>query len=59
MLEATESCASLTANEMIRRVIAAADAFAAGAKQHDDMTLSVLRVLVDPCVKDAAQSEAL
>jgi phosphoserine phosphatase RsbU/P len=45
MMEAAENCAGLAANEMIRRLIAAADAFAAGAKQHDDMTLSVLRVL--------------
>ena len=45
MMEAAESCVGLTATEMIRRIIAAADAFAAAAKQHDDMTLSVLRVL--------------
>jgi sigma-B regulation protein RsbU (phosphoserine phosphatase) len=45
MMEAAESCAGLTAVEMIRRLIAAADAFAAGARQHDDMTLSILRVL--------------
>jgi phosphoserine phosphatase RsbU/P len=45
MMAAAESCAGIAAEEMIRRLIAAADAFAAGAKQHDDMTLSVLRVL--------------
>jgi serine phosphatase RsbU (regulator of sigma subunit) len=30
---------------MITRILAAADAFAAGAPQHDDMTLVVVRVL--------------
>jgi phosphoserine phosphatase RsbU/P len=45
MIEAAHRYAGVEAKEMISRLIAAADAFAAGAKQHDDMTLSVLRVL--------------
>jgi sigma-B regulation protein RsbU (phosphoserine phosphatase) len=32
------------AEELVQRIFAAADAFAAGAKQHDDMTLVVARV---------------
>jgi phosphoserine phosphatase RsbU/P len=32
-------------SEMIRRVMASADAFTAGAKQHDDMTLVVARIV--------------
>jgi sigma-B regulation protein RsbU (phosphoserine phosphatase) len=33
------------ANEMIDAIIRAADEYAAGAEQHDDMTIVVLRVL--------------
>ncbi len=36
--------ASLPAAETARRILSAADAFANGAKQHDDMTVVVLRV---------------
>jgi serine phosphatase RsbU (regulator of sigma subunit) len=35
------------ANEIIPNVMDAADSFAAGAKQHDDMTLVVLRLTAD------------
>jgi serine phosphatase RsbU (regulator of sigma subunit) len=42
--ETIESCAGQSANQLVPSIIAAADAFAAGAKQHDDMTLVVLRV---------------
>lgn len=45
LLEAVEACAGLPAEAVIDRVIAAADAFAGGARQHDDMTLVVVRVL--------------
>jgi sigma-B regulation protein RsbU (phosphoserine phosphatase) len=40
-LNAKNACAE----DMIARIIEAADAFAAGAPQHDDMTLVILRVL--------------
>ena len=40
-LNAKNACAE----EMIARIIDAADAFAAGAPQHDDMTIVILRVL--------------
>ena len=45
MMEAIERSASLSAAELIEKLMQAADAFASGAKQHDDMTLVVLRVL--------------
>ncbi|HYG81104.1 MAG TPA: SpoIIE family protein phosphatase, partial [Pyrinomonadaceae bacterium] len=45
MLEAARECDGLSASEIIARLIAAADQFAAGAKQHDDMTLVVVRVI--------------
>ena len=40
-----ESCATLPAQEIMQRVFVATDAFVAGAKRHDDMTLVVLRVV--------------
>ncbi len=47
LTETIRACAeaSLTANEMVKRILSAADTFVAGAKQHDDMTVVVLRVL--------------
>ena len=47
LLEAARNCNGLSAAETISRVFAAADAFARGAPQHDDMTLVVL------CVRSA------
>jgi phosphoserine phosphatase RsbU/P len=44
MKEAIERCDGLDAAETIEHVMRAADDFASGAKQHDDMTLVVLRV---------------
>jgi sigma-B regulation protein RsbU (phosphoserine phosphatase) len=44
MVAAAQACRALPAGEMIERLIAAADAFAAGAPQHDDMTLVVVKV---------------
>ena len=44
MIEAIKGCAGLGAAETIEQLIRAADDFACGAKQHDDMTLVVLRV---------------
>ncbi len=47
-LIATIECNSnskLPAAELLQRILQAADAFAAGAQQHDDMTLVVLRIL--------------
>lgn len=45
MLEAARECDELSASDIIARLIAGADQFAAGAKQHDDMTLVVVRVV--------------
>ena len=44
MLKTIESYNHLPAQEILQHVFTAADAFVAGAKQHDDMTLVVLRV---------------
>ena len=44
MMEAVKRCGGLCAAETIEQVIRAADDFASAAKQHDDMTLVVLRV---------------
>jgi sigma-B regulation protein RsbU (phosphoserine phosphatase) len=45
LMEAARACAGLPSAETISRIMLAADAFAAGAPQHDDMTLVVARVL--------------
>lgn len=48
MIEAIQCCSELDAAEMIERVMAAAATFTAGARQHDDMTLVILKLLPDP-----------
>jgi sigma-B regulation protein RsbU (phosphoserine phosphatase) len=45
LMQAIRDCRGLEAKAMIERLMAAADAFADGAKQHDDMTLVVVKVL--------------
>jgi sigma-B regulation protein RsbU (phosphoserine phosphatase) len=45
MMNTVESCNGLPARELLHHVFTAADAFVAGAKQHDDMTLVVLRAV--------------
>jgi len=40
-----QTCQGLPAFEAMTRILAAAEAFAAGASQHDDMTPVVLRIL--------------
>ncbi len=47
MMKAVENCSGTSAAEMISRIMAAADCFAAGAKQHDDMTLVILRCITN------------
>jgi sigma-B regulation protein RsbU (phosphoserine phosphatase) len=44
MIELAKTCHGLPSLEGMRRILAAAQAFAGGAPQHDDMTLVVLRV---------------
>ncbi len=44
LIELAKTCHGLPPLEVMRRLLAAAQAFAAGAPQHDDMTLVVLRV---------------
>ena len=43
MIDTIQRCDGLTAQEVLQRILSAADAFVAGAKQHDDMTLVILR----------------
>jgi len=43
-IESLKACAGLPAAGILSSIMQAADAFATGAKQHDDMTLVVLRV---------------
>ncbi len=44
MIELAKACYELPASEGLRRILSAAQTFAGGASQHDDMTLVVLRV---------------
>jgi sigma-B regulation protein RsbU (phosphoserine phosphatase) len=44
MLPALEACAGERAADMIPSVMAAADRFADGAPQHDDMTLVIVKL---------------
>jgi phosphoserine phosphatase RsbU/P len=44
LIECAKTCHGLTALDTMTRILADAEAFAAGASQHDDMTLVVLRV---------------
>jgi sigma-B regulation protein RsbU (phosphoserine phosphatase) len=45
LIEFVKASHSCPAAEAMRRILTAAEAFAAGASQHDDMTLVVLRVI--------------
>ncbi len=45
LIAAARSCHGLASMQMITSIMAAADAFAAGAPQHDDMTLVIARVI--------------
>jgi sigma-B regulation protein RsbU (phosphoserine phosphatase) len=45
LIEFAKTCHGLSALEVMSRMLAEAEAFAAGASQHDDMTLVLLRVL--------------
>jgi serine phosphatase RsbU (regulator of sigma subunit) len=48
LIETIKGGAGLNPGEIIARIMQAADAFVAGAKQHDDMTLVVLRANAQP-----------
>jgi serine phosphatase RsbU (regulator of sigma subunit) len=45
MMESVKRCSGLPAQEVLQRVFTASDTFVASAKQHDDMTLVILRVV--------------
>ena len=44
MIAEAQEHADLNAEELLQRLFRAADAFAAGTPQHDDMTLVIMRV---------------
>jgi sigma-B regulation protein RsbU (phosphoserine phosphatase) len=44
LIRSAWTCTSLPAEKAMRRLVVAADEFAAGARQHDDMTIVVLQV---------------
>jgi phosphoserine phosphatase RsbU/P len=48
LIELAASCPNMPAVGLAKRLFDAADDFAAGAPQHDDMTLLVLKMLADP-----------
>jgi phosphoserine phosphatase RsbU/P len=45
LIETVKHCAGLSATGILQQIFQSADAFVAGAKQHDDMTLVVIRAL--------------
>lgn len=45
MLECLKTITDLAANEILPVIVAAADKFANGAKQHDDMTMIIVKIL--------------
>jgi phosphoserine phosphatase RsbU/P len=44
LIRTVEACKHLSSGEILTRIMEAADAFAAGAEQHDDMTLVVVHI---------------
>ena len=48
LIEFAKTCHGLPAVDAMARILAAAEAFAAGASQYDDMTLVVLRPTRSP-----------
>ena len=48
LIETIKACDGTTPSQIITRIMQAADSFVAGAKQHDDMTLVVLRAAETP-----------
>lgn len=45
MIQVIEACKGLAASAILERILSAAAAFAAGAEQHDDMTLVIMRAV--------------
>jgi sigma-B regulation protein RsbU (phosphoserine phosphatase) len=45
LIETVKCCKGLSSSQVIAQIMQAADTFVAGAKQHDDMTLVVLRAV--------------
>jgi phosphoserine phosphatase RsbU/P len=57
MIEAVRACHCRRAVEMIDELMRAADEFVAGAPQHDDMTMMVVKVLEENPRPLPAQNE--
>ena len=47
LIETAKNCEEMSAAEILARLVQGADEFAAGAPQHDDMTLIVVRVIAE------------
>ena len=47
LIEVAKTCHGLPAFEVMARILSDVEAFVAGASQHDDMTLVVLRILTE------------
>ncbi len=45
MIAAVQQCDGMDANQLMQQIFLGADKFVAGAKQHDDMTVVILKVL--------------
>jgi sigma-B regulation protein RsbU (phosphoserine phosphatase) len=45
MIESLKKCGGQSASEIVKNLVAAADQFANGSPQHDDMTVVALKVL--------------
>jgi sigma-B regulation protein RsbU (phosphoserine phosphatase) len=45
MMVAIQQCDNMNADQLMQQIFTDADQFVAGAKQHDDMTVVILRVL--------------
>lgn len=45
LIDSIRACAARPAAEMLDQIVTAADAFVAGAAQHDDMTLMIVKLI--------------
>lgn len=58
LVRCVQGYGDLSARDLIQRIMCDADAFAAGAKQHDDMTIVVAKIAADPAGPFPLQPEA-
>ena len=57
LIDCAKTCGQLSARESLDRMMSEAAAFAAGAPQHDDMTLVVMRFAPDPQFQNYASGD--